>query len=92
MSQKRIDGFLSREITLALLSGEESKSFLSVLKPICMESENGLLDCDGNLAVYMKGYELSPFSSEQPFILYFDCPLQLKQISHHRYCLMTIGK
>ena len=89
--QERIDGFLSREITLTLLNGEESKYFLFVLKPILRETETPLWDCDGNLAVYMKGYELIPFTSEMPFIFYVDCPLQLQQISLNRYCLISKG-
>ena len=92
MPQERIEGFLSRELTLTLLNGEESKYFLYVLKPIGRDKCNRRLDCDGKLEVYMQGYELLPFSGEQPFIMYIDSPLQLSEISHSRYCLISKRK
>lgn len=82
-------GILSREITLVSLNGEESKFYLHVLKPLEYRNKSDLIKLKNHKlsSLEISTFEIFPFKREEPFIIYFDCPLKLTQINEQSYQL-----
>lgn len=75
----RIDGFLSREVIVALKGKEITRYPLHIIKPSLTDSDNisGFPIIRNHLRI--ESYKIIPYSSEIPFICYVDSPLKITE-------------
>lgn len=81
MNSQRIDGYMSREISLEFLNGEIQTYRLHIVKP---GNPTSYFPHSGNtsrLRILFSDYEIIPYSQEIPFVYYSDKEIRIKEIS-----------
>ncbi len=87
MSEQRIDGYLSRKLTVDRLNGDINEFSLHIVKPVYSENENPQSEGISRLRIFMSDFILEPYTSEIPYIIYVDVPLIIKEISLGKFML-----
>lgn len=89
METTRIDGYLSRTLTIYYLNGATKEFKLHIVKPISPEIENPQSGVVTRLRIFMSGFEIIPFKAEIPYIIFIDTPIILREITNGRYLLSS---
>lgn len=90
MSDQRIDGYLSRSISVYRLNGEVMEFKLHIIRPVVSEIENPQSGTESRLRIFMSDFDIIPYTHEIPYIIYVDSPIIVKELSTRMYELTAL--